>query len=211
MLPIIEHSIRTGYLQKTLKLPFSLFLKSPYNKNIIVTFNKLDPNNDKIVVKYWHLNQIKENAKFPPNKKVIIDKKDIFNISLIIIGGFYPIDYKIDVYDHSTEPEEIDTQQWIENEQEEYKEIMKDIFFSTEHKMYRESILWKAFIDKFIPSNQCIKYMFFKDQQCIVKNVNARLWDLWDQWKKRLLECNNQVAPELCYFINNEESSEINF
>jgi hypothetical protein len=200
MRPVVEHAIRTGYFKQTLEIPFSLFLENIWNKQYtVISVNKID--GDCLSVRHWDIVNLNKHQDLPSYEETVIPGEDLFNSDAVILDGYKTLHYLFEDYQSQLEPEGSDSEQWGEEEQTEYSHIMERLFFSINHQMRREEILWHNFMNCFLNKsyNMYLRGSPIDMQQSIVQEANSVFWNNWMLWRMEILDFNGKIAPELAF------------
>ncbi len=218
MRPAIEHAIRTGYLKQALEVPFSLFLENVWDDylNTVLTVKKAPERADHLIVTLWDIANLNKREILPPRQEVLIHKEELYTSNYMIIDDYRTLEYHHEDYQYEQTPDE-DAENWINEEQEEYRDIMDRYFFSLEHQLRREAVLWRSFVSGYMPDsyNYYIGNLGLAAQQCIVREASdspyapsvltGSLWHRWCMWRKHLLDFQSKIAPELAFNLDYEK------
>ena len=206
MRPIIEYANRVGYFKEVLKPPFSLFLENVWDdfQYTVLVVSNYHGKDECLMIRHWDIVNIDKNRRMPPCKKSIISKEALFESEFVILDGYRTMEYFYEDYDFQREavPDSgDDTQRWVEDEQEEYRFLVSKFYFSLEHQIQRESILWHHFMNGFMskPYNMYLRSMPVDAQQCIIQEIAVDHWKNWLLWRKCILDFPVKVAPELAF------------
>jgi len=203
MRPAVEHAMRIGYFKRALRVPFSLFLENIWDdlQHTVLVISRCYGKDDCLTVRHWDIANINRNHRMPPCRETIVRKEELFISDVVILDDYKTLEYYFEDYEYRTAPEGCDTRQWAEEEQEEYRFLMEKLYFSVEHQMQRESILWHNFMNGFLNKsyNLHLKTASIDVQHCIVQEANPDLWKSWLLWRKYILDLPGAVAPELIF------------
>ena len=202
MRPNIEYGLRTGYLQSLFKIPFSLFLESIWDETIysVLSVNRTPEINDSLTVKHWNITNVNRKVKLPPCQETTIAEKDLFSSEHTILKDYRPIQYFFNDYEYNPEPEGVETELWVAEEQKKYKSSLNNFYFNVNHQTRRETILWHTFVKGFLNESFLeLHSLPLVSQQIIVKDMNKSRWQNWRHWKKYILNFNSVVAPEIIF------------
>lgn len=202
MRPTIEHGLRTGYLKSLFKVPFSLFLESIWDDTIysVLSVDRTPEMNDSLTIRHWNVTNINRKIKLPPCQETVISEKDMFSSEYMVLKDYRTIEYFFNDYEYNPEPEGVETELWVAEEQRKYRSSLDGFYFSSSHKIRRESILWHTFMKGFFSeSYHELKSLPLASQQAIVKDVNGSRWQNWRYWKKYILNFDSVVAPEIIF------------
>jgi hypothetical protein len=198
----IEHALRTGYLQRSLSIPFSLLLESVWDStiNVVLTVTPFYGRGNKFLLKKWQVSNINKDQMLPPSTEKVISPHQVFDGTTLIIDDFATFNYDFDDYDFASVPEH-DAEAWIEKEQDRYQTLMSEFYNNSTHKQRRANVLWHHFAKGYLGEmyQKHLSFLSFDSQQEIIKTLSPRHWSSWLLWQKHLLDFKSLVAAELVF------------
>lgn len=204
----IEYLVRSGLVREFITFPCSVFVKSADGIKIAVTINKANIGHTEHCTQYsvkkWFISDCDEKQPIPSMQEEIVRDVDLFHSPSVILKGFSPLYF------------DCSSVEWKRNRGNNghpmpdymYEDYFHKMFSPTGHKVKRESFLWEAFTEAYIPSIRHMvdqSYSFDEfvpnsirsrrtarndvhvSQQKLVERNFKTIWWAWRKWKKFML------------------------
>jgi hypothetical protein len=197
----LEYAMRTGYLQKLMRIPFSLFIENIWDEmeHVVITVNQYYGKPNHFLVRKWMISNVNQDQILPPHDEAIIPKEELFYNDELIVDDYRTLNYCFDDYEYVTQPENASIE-WLEDEQKKYHTSLSNFFFSESHKRHRHELLWHHFASSVISNAyKTLSTLNLSEQQNIVAEIAPPIWSNWMLWRKSLLNFPTTVSPELIF------------
>ena len=203
----IDYLVRSDKIKRFFETPCSLFLTNNETGEKKVIILKNDLQNKKILnVSHWNLCNYKSKDNRPNIINYKINRFNVFRDSKVVISN-----HSLMEYNESPIESGLNSYRGAMN-QKRYEYFLNNFLNSKNHKIIKETWLWKAFNDFYFPQinyGESKYYLFpISNHQVTVRKRRPIEWKHWLKWKHNLL-FNCKVATELIFNQEYEKDSNL--